>query len=242
MLCCSSHIQDEMVGGATLAERGRQLTLPMQRRRIVAYRYLQQLWNRKKVLVILLMVIGITGLHIFISGNYEKTHAVARELYYLPIILSVIWFGLRGAIMTSLSITVLYLAFSVSEWRGFSGDDMNRLLEILLFNIVAVIMGILQDRQRERNREKLEVIKALAGTVAHEMNSPLFVAIGTLEVLQENFAQGSEPYQEIDHTMKNLKQLKSLIKKISQLEEVVTKSYHGTSKIVDLDRSSSISP
>lgn len=186
-------------------------------------RNLQQFRNRKKILIIILMGIGITGLHLYNSQNNVKSHILARELYFLPIILSAFWFGLRGAVITSLSITAFYLTYSVVGWRGFSADDLDRLLEILLFNIVAVTMGVLQDRQRERTREKLEVIKALAGTVAYEMNSPLFGTLGKLNHLQDDFAQGSEQYLEINDIVRDLKQLKTLVKKISELEKVATK-------------------
>merc|ERR1711941_217418 len=140
------------------------------------------------------MVIGISALHLYISRNYEKSHILAREMYFLPIILCAFWFGLRGAILTSLTITAFYFTYSLLNWHGFSTDDWNRLLEIALYNIIAITIGILQDRRRARAREKLEVIQALAGTVAHEMNSPLFVAIANLELLQDDFDQNSEPY------------------------------------------------
>ena len=198
----------------------------------------QQLRNTTKWLVIIFMVIGISALHLYISRNYEKSHILAREMYFLPIILCAFWFGLRGAILTSLTITAFYFTYSLLNWHGFSTDDWNRLLEIALYNIIAITIGILQDRQRARAREKLEAIQALAGTVAHEMNSPLFVAIGNLELLQDDFDQNSEPYMEIENIIKNLKIIKVLIKKISQLKRVIPKDYDGTSMIVDLDKSS----
>lgn len=193
--------------------------------------------DKQQLLIVVLMTIGISGLHLLCPHSFEKSHILARELYFLPIILSAFWFGLRGAVITSLSITAFYLSYSVAGWRGFSADDLDRLLEILLFNIVAVTMGVLQDRQKARAREKLESVKALAGTVAHEMNSPLFVAIGSLELLQDDFDEDSGPYLEMRNILNNLNQLKTLIKRISRLEEVVTRDYDGTSKIVDLDKS-----
>jgi archaellum component FlaC len=63
------------------------------------------------------------------------------------------------------------------------------------------------------------------------------VAIGNLELLQDDFGQDSEPFLEMKNILNNLNQLKNLIKRISQLEEVVTSDYDGTSKIVDLDKS-----
>lgn len=197
----------------------------------------QLMRNRKKILAIILMVIGITGLHLYNSQDNLKSHILARELYFLPIILGAFWFGLRGAVITSLTITAFYLTFSALHWRNFSAVDLSRVLEIALYNIVAVTMGVLQDRQKARAREKLESVKALAGTVAHEMNSPLFVAIGSLELLQDDFDEDSEAYLEMRNILNNLNQLKTLIKRISRLEEVVTRDYDGTSKIVDLDKS-----
>ncbi|HFQ80737.1 MAG TPA: DUF4118 domain-containing protein [Desulfobacterales bacterium] len=193
--------------------------------------------SKKKLLLILLLVIGISGVHLFISRNYEKSHIIARELYFLPIILSAFWFGLQGAVITVLSISAFYLSFSTLHWQGFRPDDLERLLEIGLFNIVAITTGYLQDKQQARTREKLEAIKALAGTVAHEMNSPLFVALGNLELLQDDFDHASEPYQELEGIKTNLKELRNMIKKISQLREIVTKDYDGTSRIVDLEKS-----
>ena len=197
--------------------------------------------NKQKLLVIVCMVIGISALHLLVPRSFEKGHIIARELYFLPIILCAFWFGLRGAVITALSISAFYAIYSAVHWRGFTPDDLDRLLEIGLFNIVAIATGFLQDRQKARIREKLESIKALAGTVAHEMNSPLFVAMGNLEFLQDDFDQDSEPYREIEGIRNNLNELKTLIQKISQIEEVVTKDYYGTDKIVDLDKSSSVS-
>ncbi len=199
--------------------------------------HMKQVEMKWKILTIALLVIGVSSIHVFVSRDFEKGHIVARELYFLPIILSAFWFGLRGALITSVTITLFYLPYSAMHWRGFIPDDLDRLLEIILFNVVAVIVGLLQDRQKARTREKFESIRAMAATVAHEMNTPLFVATGTLELLHDDFEKDSEPYIEIDAVMKNLRELKEMIKRISKIENVVTRDYDGTSKIVDIDRS-----
>lgn len=186
---------------------------------------IQQSGYKRKLLVLVLMAIGISGLHLFMSHSFQKIHILARELYFLPIILSAFWFGLRGAVITALSITTFYLMYSGFHWRGFSADDLDRLLEIAMYNIVAITVGVLQERQKAGTRKKLELIKALAGTIAHEMNNPLLVAIGNLELLQDDFGKDNEPYLEIKNILKNLKLLEKQIEKISQLEKVVTRSY-----------------
>jgi len=193
----------------------------------------------KKILILTILVSAISLLHLFMTHDLEKSHVFARELYFLPIILSAFWFGLRGALITALTITAFYLTYSFFHWNNFSAKDLDRLLEIGLYNIIAGIVGFLQDRQKARAKEKLESIKALAGTVAHEMNSPLFVGMGTLELLQTDFDKESYPFREIETILKNLNQLKVLITKISQLEEIITKDYDGSTKIVDIEKSSS---
>ncbi len=193
--------------------------------------------KRARFAVLFIMVAGISLLHLIFSHEFEKTHIVARELYFLPIIISAFWFGLRGSLATSLAITLFYLAYAVFYWRGFAPSDLDRLVEIGLFNVVAVIVGSLQDRQRAHAREKLESIRALAATVGHEINSPLFVAMGNVELLREDFAKDSQPRGELDDIHASLGEIRDLVKKIAGIEEVVTRDYDGTSRIVDLDES-----
>ena len=197
----------------------------------------QEYGIRVRLAILFIMVAGISLLHLVFSHEFEKTHIVARELYFLPIIISAFWFGLRGSLTTSLAITLFYLAYAIFYWRGFSAADLDRLVEIGLFNVVAVIVGSLQDRQRAHAREKLESIRALAATVGHEINSPLFVAMGNVELLQDDFAEDSETYKELGDIRASLKEIKNLVKKIASIEEVVTRDYDGTSRIVDLEES-----
>lgn len=77
----------------------------------------------------------------------------------------------------------------------------------------------------------------MAATVAHELNTPLFVATGTLEFLHEEFDKDSEAYIEIECVIRNLRILKEVIKKISYIETVATQDYDGTSTIVDIEKS-----
>ena len=192
---------------------------------------------RGRLAILFVMATGISLLHLAFSHQFAKTHIVARELYFLPIIISAFWFRLRDSLTTSLAITLFYLAYAVFYWRGFTAADLDRLVEIGLFNVVAVIVGSLQDRQRAHALEKLESIRALAATVGHEINSPLFVAMGNVELLQDDFAKDSETYGELESVRANLQEIKNLIKKIARIEEVVTRDYDGTSRIVDLEES-----
>ncbi|HEB51509.1 MAG TPA: DUF4118 domain-containing protein [Desulfobulbus sp.] len=197
-------------------------------------------YDPKKVAVIIFLILAISGLHLFMTEEYVTAHVVARELYFLPIILSAFWFGLYEGVLTSVAITVFYLPFSFLNWDGFAPTDVDKVLEVILFNIVAVVLGILRDREKAREQEKREAIAALAATVAHEMNTPLFVALGTLDLMQDEIEAGSDLGEDMERVIENLKTMKKLVREIGAIEDIVTRDYDGTSNIVDLKKSASV--
>lgn len=93
---------------------------------------------------------------------------------------------------------------------------MDRLLEIGLFNIIGPGLGLLRDREKASLEAKHKAILAMAAAVAYEMNSPLFAALGTAQLLQDDFEPESELYKELQQIINNLKTLSSYIKKNSQ--------------------------
>ena len=164
-------------------------------------------------------------------------HIFYRELYFLPLILSAFWFGLRGSFIISLCVTVLYLPYTIFHWQSFSPNDLDRLLEILLFNIVANGLGFLRDREKTIEKEKRKAIMAMASTVAHEINTPLFSAIGTTQLMQDEFNPDSDPYNDLQLIIRNLKEIKQMVKKIAAIEKPEMKPYVGDSVIVDIEKS-----
>ncbi len=197
-------------------------------------------YDHGKVATIVFLILAISGLHLFMTEEYVTAHVVARELYFLPIILATFWFGLYEGVLTSVAITVFYLPFSFLNWDGFAPGDVDKVLEVILFNIVAVVLGILRDREKAREREKREAIAALAATVAHEMNTPLFVALGTLDLMQDEIEPDSELGQDMKRVIDNLKTMKKLVREIGTIEDIVTRDYDGTSSIVDLKKSATV--
>jgi len=193
--------------------------------------------DRGKFIFLLVLVLAITALHIATSQEQELPHIFYRELYFLPLILSAFWFGLRGSFIISLCVTVLYVPYTIFHWQSFSPNDLDRLLEILLFNIVANGLGFLRDREKTVEKEKRKAIMAMASTVAHEINTPLFSAIGTTQLMQDEFNRDSDPYNDLQLIIRNLKEIKQMVKKIAAIEKPEMKPYVGNSVIVDIEKS-----
>ena len=187
-----------------------------------------------KISLIGWLVVLTTFLHFSTQQNLHHYHIVFRELYFLPILLGAFWYGVRGGFVTAVGISILYLPLVIMHWQGFSSGDLAKSLEIILFNVVALVMGVLSDREKKREREKQEVILAMAGTIAHELNSPLQVVLGNSQLLQDDFEPESGTYQELQTIINNTNTIQQIVKKISFLDRFSMKGYAGDTKIVDI--------
>ncbi len=192
--------------------------------------------SKVKILFIGILVGAITFLHYSTQYGHIYRHIVYRELYFIPLILGGFWFGLRGGLITFFSIIAGYMPFVILRWNSFSPDDLDKSTEILLYIVVAVLVGTLCDREKARTREKIEGVKAMAGTVAHELNTPLQVVLGNSQLLQEDFDSTTETYMELQEIIYNLREMDRIIKKISLIDRVELRDYVGDTKILDIEK------
>src|SRR5574342_289146 len=109
-----------------------------------------------KIIIIAILVAGITFFHYYTESKEHLYHLSYQGLYFLPVMLAGFWFGLKGGLETSLSITILYLPFTIMHWDGFSPGDLNDIIEMVLYNMVAVLIGGLRDREKTMQRRLQE--------------------------------------------------------------------------------------
>jgi len=133
---------------------------------------------------IIILLITVLSIFIFVTRHTQyHYHSVYREFYFIPLILAAFWFGLRGALLASGSVTLFYLAFVWTFWQGLSAEKINTLIEIVFLNGLALVLGLLREReQRERRRmQKMENLATIGKTVsgiAHDMKTPLVAIAG----------------------------------------------------------------
>jgi len=115
-----------------------------------------------KVLLIVSFILVISLAHYFTGTHLHQYHDIYRRLYYLPIFIAALWFGLKGGLGASLLSSVLYAPHVLFQWKIVPSMELEKYLEILLFNIVGALTGILAERanrQRDLYRKTAEKLE-----------------------------------------------------------------------------------
>lgn len=127
--------------------------------------------------LIVLLVLIVTILHYSTVHGALRAHISHREFYFIPILLSSLWFGLKYGLATSLAISAIYAPqlFAHSETQS---DLWPVVFQIMVFNLVALMVGFLVERgKRQQARlfavEKSAALNRAAIAVGHEMKGLL---------------------------------------------------------------------
>ncbi len=173
---------------------------------------LRPVFSRRMIFVAWVPCLLITVLHYRTITQYVWAHDVLRRLYYLPILFAAFSGGVRGGIAVSIFASLIYFPHAFLSFVARDpGDFLEKGLEILLYNIVAVVAGRLVDRERrerekqrrlarelsealeEQRRIESQLIRAgrlgalgeLTAGIAHEIKNPLHTMKGTAEILRD---------------------------------------------------------
>ncbi len=114
-----------------------------------------------RVAIISISILCISLLHYLTPLHLHYLHDIFQRFYYIPIILAALWFGFRGGLSTALAVSILYTPHILFQWGGHVSMEMEKYLEIVLYNIVGSITGLLAQREQERSAELQKTAKGL---------------------------------------------------------------------------------
>ncbi len=103
-----------------------------------------------RLCVIVAMILLVTIAHVLTPLSRQAQHDVFVRLYYLPIALGGVWFGLWGGLGSAIVITFLYLPHILLVDHG--PMTTGYLLEIPIFLAVGILTGLFVDRQEAYRR------------------------------------------------------------------------------------------
>ena len=102
--------------------------------------------NTGRWVFIFALIAAVTFLHYFTGTEHSHYHGIYRRLYYLPIILSGAWFGIRGGVFSSLVVSVIYAPHILIQWEHNPAVRLEQILEMLLYNVIGVLTGFLSSQ------------------------------------------------------------------------------------------------
>lgn len=141
------------------------------------------------IFAIVAVTLMTTALH-FATMRELSPDVVLEELYYLPLLLGVLRFGLSGAIATWFLVSVAYVPFFFAPWTMTLPDYVDRILHLLLSGVIAVVIALLIERER-KGRRQAERERYLAGlgrvatVIVHDLKNPLISILGFARRLSE---------------------------------------------------------
>jgi CheY-like chemotaxis protein len=93
--------------------------------------------------------------------------------------------------------------------------------------------------ETKRAKEKLTGALEMAGAVCHEMGQPLQSILTCAELIMQKFDQGNSQYDLAKMIGEQSRAMADINKKLQKITSYSTKKYLGSTRIIDLDKSSS---
>ena len=177
--------------------------------------------NKKqiKVAVIAFMIGSILCLHYFTFPDLRNYHAVYRMLFYMPLVLGSLWFGMKGAIYICISVSVLFLPHAIRQWQGFSFEDFYRLLEGVLYILIALTLGFMVERERKKQRalvrvRSLAAVGKAVSEIAHDMKTPLMAIGGFAEQVFKKLEPDNPDREKLGLVIEEAAHLESMVREM----------------------------
>jgi signal transduction histidine kinase len=174
----------------------------------------ERLINQNKYLVIFIIALTlvITYLHYSTLPGIHDLHNIFTELYYLPLLLGALAFGLKGAVLTFIFIAVLYVPFVIISWSATYLFVANKLLHALISVSFAILAGVIVDREK-RHRQQLEKDRYLtslgqaATAIVHDLKNPIITISGFARRIQEGKGDAKSASQAILSSIQSMQMI-----------------------------------
>jgi len=110
--------------------------------------------NALKIGTIIFLLAAVAVVHHLPIHGFLGKHILHRELFFFPIVMAGLWFGLKASLLTAVAASIFYAQFF------YHNIDSSRIsvavvgLQVAGFNLMALLTGWMVDRQRRQRRER----------------------------------------------------------------------------------------
>ena len=164
-------------------------------------------WQRAVIPFATIAVVAF--LHYHTPTTHVWAHPLLQRAYYVPVLLSAIWFGWRGGILAATLSAISYVPHIMMAWSTQREYTAAQYVEVGMFFIVGVMTGLLADYERAqrhtveitakqlaeanlelqnsfeklRRADRLSALGELSAGLAHEIRNPLGSIDGAVQIL-----------------------------------------------------------
>jgi signal transduction histidine kinase len=137
---------------------------------------------------------------------------VFEELYYLPLLLGVLHFGLKGSIVTWLFVSAAYIPFFYGAWTTTFPELTGRVMHLVFTGVFAAFTYIIAERER-KNSKKAEQDRYLLGigqvatVIVHDLKNPIISIIGFARRIREGKGDFTKGAQIIEDSAQNMQSI-----------------------------------
>jgi two-component system sensor histidine kinase HydH len=182
-------------------------------------------------------IVVVSLLHYFTSTGHFWLHEFFQRAYYVPVILSALWYGWRGGILAATLSGVLYAPHILMSWQSHPEYSAAQYIEIGMFLVVGGLTGILSDHERMqrkqveetarklskvnaqlqasfeqlRRADRLSALGELSAGLAHEIRNPLGALEGAVQILQRPELPTDTRHEFVEMAGKEVGRLKALL-------------------------------
>ncbi|WP_457552920.1 GAF domain-containing protein [Desulfobacula sp.] len=93
----------------------------------------------------------------------------------------------------------------------------------------------IQLREEHKTKERLKGVLEMAGAAAHELNTPVFSALGTAQLMVDDLDE-PQMIEDLKTIIRNLNAVSELTQKMTRITRYEAKDYVGDVKIVDIQK------
>jgi signal transduction histidine kinase len=176
---------------------------------------------RKYILVISGLLVAFTLMLYMTHLDREREFIyhldiLFQSLYFIPVVLACIWFGLKGGFLTAFAAIAVMIPNMILHWNGFSAMDLERILQKITYFLLALVLGkaIEGQRKEQKRAQETETLAAVGRSIAsvsHNLKTPL-VSIGGFTRLVKKHLPDNHPQQD---------KLAAMITEVDRMESMV---------------------
>ena len=112
------------------------------------------------------LIAGTAALHLVTDPGAHPLHDLYFKVTYVQIILGGLWYGKRGGLVVSLLTSLIYIWHTVYQLSPHGNPHGAAIqYEIVLYNVIAFLVGTLADRQAAQRRRLKEARDELSASL-----------------------------------------------------------------------------